>query len=419
MCVVGGGGTVFSIRFSRACATAALVTLAAGPSCALAQGAGQAADSKGVELGAFRLIPVLPLSTTYNDNVTLRRQGSSDIVFSASPQLKAESLWSNNSLILQASSHHRRYAKRSEQNNDEYTGSATGRLDVTSTLPINASVTYADKVEERGTPGDDAQTDRYVHYKLFTTTASVSKQLNRFRLDVHGRRSTYRYDELNIQNDGSEVTQSFRDRDVKGAGARLDYQYSAVTSIFVKGDYSEASYIHPSVFFADRGSKGLQLLGGLQFEITRLLHGEASLGFIQQKFDDPQYTNFSGFNYDVGLTYQPTVLTTVTFGASRSVTDSALVGVPGVLLSTFDLGVNHELLRTVTVTGSAQLERRVYRGIDRQEDVWSFGLAMTKTVNRFLALGLSYSRQQRTSSGVGQGLGYTSNRFSATVTASK
>ncbi|WP_164857313.1 outer membrane beta-barrel protein [Sphingomonas crocodyli] len=399
------------LRWILACAVISLPTESA-----LAQLQGAPVEGQGVVAGGFRLIPTLTFGTTFDDNVLLRDRRGSDVVGTVAPRVKATSTWSSNQLTVDASSQHRRYAKRSSQNNDAYRVKANGRLDITRTFPVSGAFSYGREVEERGSLGDDPDFDRYVKYQLMTGSLSASKQLNRFIVSANIGRSRYRYSDARER--GMIVDQSFRDRTIDTFGGRLAYQVGPTTNVFVSGSYNEVDYARPNLG-RDRSSKGATAMGGVGFELTRLLHGEVSLGYIRQEFDDPQFTDFAGLNYNATISYEPTALTSFSFGARRSLTDSAQRDVPGVMVSTFSLNMNHELLRTLILTGNVQLERRNFRGIDRSESYWLYGISARRIVNRFLSVALTYNRQERSSSGVIIGPNFRNNRVSLSMIITK
>ena len=48
--------------------------------------------------------------------------------------------------------------------------------------------------------------------------------------------------------------------------------------------------------------------GGVAFEITRLITGEIGVGYFQQDYVDPIYTDPDGFDYHAALIWNPTPL---------------------------------------------------------------------------------------------------------------
>jgi hypothetical protein len=148
---------------------------------------------------------------------------------------------------------------------------------------------------------------------------------------------------------------------------------------------------------------------GVRFELSRLLRGSAAVGYIRQEFSDARFSDISGINYDVSLSYKPTELTDVTLAAGRRLTDSALFQVVGVLTQDVELRVDHELLRNLTLQGSAGYSSYLYRGINRTDNRISLGLGARYKMNRLLSVALSGDRVSQDSGDI-TGRHYTSNR---------
>lgn len=374
-------------------------------------------QAQGFPAGAFRIYPTLRLSTTYNDSTRAQVNGASDdIIFSIAPSVTAQSQWANNALSATAFLQTNTFAKRSELNTTDFGASADGRLDVRRTWTIRGSGGYARLHEIRGTVGDLLTSNRYIEFDRANGALSISEQINRVAIAVNASAQQYRFQ--NVLTGGVLVDQTFRDRNVFDVGGRVSYQYSAVTSVFAGGSVSRIRYDRLQPGLLDRGSDGFSGLAGVHFELSRLLRGEVGFGYIQQRFRDPRFAAFNGFNYNASFSYQPTALTSFSFAATRRLTDSALQNVGGVLASQFEVSVDHELLRNVSVAANIGYINYEYRGIDRTDRRFTYGAGARYKLNRYLSAALSYDRTSVTSVQVGPG-GYDSDRGTLSIIASR
>jgi hypothetical protein len=377
-------------------------------------------QQQGFPAEAFRIFPTLRLSASYDDNVlidTTARRG--DAIITLAPEVRAVSQWARHSLIVDGFARVNRYLERDSLNNEEYGVGATGRLDVQRTFNITGSAGYDRLFELRGTPGDLAGVNRFIRYDATQVSIGANKQLNRVQLGAGGSLSTFRF--ASTLGGGNLVDQRFRNRDISGINGRVSYQYSAVTSVFVSGSANETQYLSRGATNLDRSSHGYSILGGVRFEVTRLLSGEASAGYLHQKFDDPRFAPFSGVNYNLALRYQPTLLTGFTLVADRRLTDSALQQAGGVLASRIAATAEHELQRNVLVSANLGYTRFNYRGLVRVDGRWTAGVGARYRLNRYLSAAASYAYLSQ-SLGVGGGLGgrdFDSNRFSISLIASR
>ncbi len=375
----------------------------------------QAFQPQGLPAGGFRLYPELRLSTGYDDNIVQsdeRRRGDGSFV--VAPTVTAKSQWSIHKLDAEAFYRDTRYFKRSEQNHDEYGASFDGRLDVLRTTNVTTSADYGRLAEQRGTPGDLFLSNQLVRYNRFLTQTQVYHQINRIGLGLGVSASSFRYD--NVAATGGMIAQNFRDRSISGANARVEYQYSAVTGLFVTGAYNAIDYQRRTLI--DRSSTGFNMLGGVRFQVSPFLRGTVGLGYIRQKFANAVFADFSGLNYNASLNYEPTTLTSLSLTAGRRLTDSAIFSVAGVLTQDVRLNVDHELLRNLNLQGHFTYSNFEYRGIDRSDNRFEFGAGARYKMNRTVSVALSGSRVTQDSGDL-LGRSYRSNRATLSLLLSR
>lgn len=372
---------------------------------------------QGFPLGGFRVYPTLRISGSYDDNVLVRGSDKrGDAVLTVSPQARAQSQWSRHALTVDAYARANRYARRGQLDREEYGVASSGRLDVLRTWVFTGAGSYARSFEQRGTPGDLDFVNRYIGFEEGQASVGISNQFNRVTVGVGAAATGLRYD--TALGGGNLVNQRFRDRNIGSVNGRVSYQYSAITSLFVAGTANRVRYRGDAASTIDRASDGYNVLGGARFEITRLLSGEVGLGYLNQSFRDPRYSDFSGLNYSLRLNYQPTALTGVSVTADRQLTDSALFQVGGVLASRVGVAVDHELLRNVLLAADLGYVRYTYRGLDRTDNRWTAGAGVRYRMSRYLSTALSYNRVSQ-SRDAAFGRDFSSNRFTLSLIASR
>ncbi len=372
---------------------------------------------QGLPLGGFRLYPSLRATLGYDDNVRLGggRRGGDGIVTLA-PALALRSQWSNHALNAAAFLRDHRYVNRGALDNDEYGASGDGRLDVLRDLTVTASAGAAHLVENRGSPGDLVVLDRFVEYNMANAAIGVTQRFNRIAITAQGSGTNFRYDDAGTR--ANPIEQTFRDRNVRTATLRAAYQYSAATSLFLTGGPTRIRYRAIAAGDPDRASNGWSVLGGVRFELSRLLSGEVAIGYIRQSFRDARYSSFSGLNYDADIRYAPTALTTFRLTASRRLTDSALRQVGGVLTSRVAVSAEHELLRNLILAANAGYDRYNYRGIGQDNRRFDLGLGARYKISRAFSTALSLNRIDQTAGG-SLGRRFVSNRVSLSLLAER
>jgi len=399
------------LRLAGGLLSAVLFSISASPARA------QALDllPQGLNLGSFRLFPTVPVKVTYDSNIRLLNTPVNDIIASVQPSVALRSSWSSHQLELLASSNLRRYKDNKDQNSNEWQLSGDGRVDVDSSFTISPSLTYARKVEVRGTPGDDARLVGQTRYKQLDGAAAVSKRFNRLSVSGQIGLSKLRYDDILI---GGVLTDlSFRNFTQTNGSLRLDYLISDLTNVFVTASANRSDYV-ANPFGLNRDGKGYTILGGLKLQPTSIISGEVSIGYLAQTFKDPSFKNFKGLNYNINISWKPTALTTVQLGGGRSIVNSALVGVPGILRSNVRLSVTHELLRDLILSPRLEREHEVYRGINRSQNRTSAGISARRIINRALSAVIGYDYQQLDVSGV-TNAGYKGSRVTLSIIVAK
>ena len=371
---------------------------------------------QGYPAGGFRIYPTLRLSTDYDDNISRSNDSKrGDGSFIVAPTIAARSNWSNHQLNSDAFYRSTHYFTRTAQNHDEYGANVDGRLDVMRTWKISGDAGYARLAETRGTPGDLFFSNRLIRLNTYNAGLQVSNQFNRINATIGASTQGYRYDDVNVG--GVIVDQGFRNRNVNGVNGRLEYQYSALTGLYVSGSYTQIDYRRALPTF-DRSSRGFSALGGVRFELSRLLSGQVGLGYIKQDFADPRFANLGGLNYNLSLKYQPTDLTSFSATASRRLTDSSLFAVVGVLTNDFRVSVEHELLRSLLLQGFLGYSNYNYRGINRVDNRFDIGAGARYRMNRFASLALSGEHVGQDAGDI-LGRSYSSNRATLSVILSR
>ncbi len=158
-----------------------------------------------------------------------------------------------------------------------------------------------------------------------------------------------------------------------------------------------------------RESTGIGARAGAQFELTRLITGEASVGYQLRRFEDGRLKDLGGLVADASLAYAVTPLTTITLRGTSELADTTIANVAGSFSRRASVEIAHALRRNWTLTGFAGVARNDFQGIRLVEDTWQAGLRTEYRLTRNVAVRASYTYEQLTSTT--PGAGYRSNVF--------
>jgi hypothetical protein len=233
-----------------------------------------------------------------------------------------------------------------------------------------------------------------VTYTTFEGWSSLEKTFNWLAVSADVAYHTADYEDVDAIGGGT-LDQDFRDGDIVIVGGRLGYLFSPGYSVFVDAHYNDRNY--------DSGigdSTGWRGLAGVAFEITNLITGEASAGYMHQDFHDTGDEE-SGFSYHVGLNWNPTPLIVVKLAGDRYVGESSVANSPGTIATTFLASVDYEVQRTLHVTPFIGVGFEDYVDSPLEDDAIFAGIGADYDVNRFLSVGFDYRYENVDYSGGG------------------
>lgn len=370
-------------------------------------------EALGVRLGGFMAYPRLEASAEYNDNIfATATDEESDTLFRVVPSLNVQSNWSRHYVQAYARGTFSRYADNSGENTNEADVGLNGRLDVQRFLKVDGGLSYQRLAEARTSQNAPDASFEPIEYNLARANLGVEKVFNRVKASATANFARYDYKngETNpsLFNPTGVVRQDDRDRDVVALTLRGDYALSPDTAVFIQGTVNNRDYNDPSTpTVAARDSDGYEVLAGANFEVSRLVRGDAGVGFVSQNYDDPRFEDVDGFGARVNLEWFPTELTTVSGTVQRVVEDSTQIGAGGFLSSSGSLQIDHELRRNVILSGTLAYADDKFKGVDRNDERWLAALSGTYLVNRYIGVSLGYTYMDQSSSGQDRGREFT------------
>ena len=104
-----------------------------------------------------------------------------------------------------------------------------------------------------------------------------------------------------------------------------------------------------------RNSSGGSVRAGTVFEFSRLLTGEAAIGWAARTYEDPRLLPLQGLLTSASLIWTATPLTTAKFLATTSIDETTVPGVSGVLTHLYTAEVDHDFRRWLTAIGQVHL----------------------------------------------------------------
>ncbi len=316
-------------------------------------------------------------------------------------EVTARSDWSVHSFRANLRGGYNYYLQNREANRPDLTGESTLRLNVTRDADIDWDLRSNIDSQRPGSPNLNARTLGRPLILGYGTSLGATQRFNRLSLNLRGSvdRTTY---ENGRDNTGATIIQSDRDQTQYGLRLRAGYELTPglVPFVEVAADRREFDRTFDLSGFR-RSSDGYTARAGATFEVTRLLTGEASVGYQIREYGDPRLKDLRGLVGDAALIWTATPLTTVTLRGRTDLADTTIPGVSGSVNRSFTLEIAHALRRNWIVTGFAGLNRTAFDAIRLTEDTWQVGLRNEYRLTRNLALRSSYTYERLVSTRAG------------------
>ncbi len=327
----------------------------------------------GVPAGAFDFYPAVELIGGYSTNPGHEPGGPGAWFYTVAPELRAQSNWSSHELKADLRGSYIGYSpdETPTLSRPYLNGKVDGRIDVARDTHIDLGGRLLVSTDNPGSPNLQAGLAKLPIYVVGGGTIGVGQRFNRFDVSVKGdfERTVYQNSTL---TDGSIVSNDDRNYDQYAGVLRGGYELSP--SLTPYAEVAVDTRVHD--LNADssgyqRNSNGVTAKAGAKFEFSRLLTGEAALGYTQRVYEDPRLANISGVVGNASLLWTADALNTVKLLAASSIGESTIAGVSGVLYRDIGVQLDHSFRRWLI--GSLKLGFGVddYVGLDRIDHRYS------------------------------------------------
>jgi hypothetical protein len=362
----------------------------------------------GLRLGTFIVSPAITQSLGYDTNPNRSStlpKGSA--VSRTDGELRIRSDWSTHSFTSNLRAGYSYYPNQRDASRPDAVGTSNLRLNVTRDTDIDFDTRVSLETQRPGSTNFNAATTERPNVYGYGGSAGVTQRFNRVSVNLRGSVDRTTYDNAR-DTLGGLIRQSDRDVTQLGGRLRLGYEVTPGVQPFVEVGADQRVFDER----ADqngfrRGSTGATARVGSSFELTRLLTGEASVGYQQRDFEDTRLKELRGVVGDAALVWSMTPLTTVTLRGATELADTTLPNVSGAVNRRLGIEVAHALRRNWTVTGFAGVARSRFDGTGLTEDSWSLGLRTEYRFTRTTAVRASFTHERLQSTAPGSD--YTAN----------
>ncbi|MPT47035.1 MAG: hypothetical protein E2598_01280 [Sphingobium sp.] len=338
-------------------------------------------DPVGLPMGSFRLFPQATVRGNYSNNIFRNKGSKSDVYTTIYGGVTARSTWSRHALILDGSVDQTLYATYSSEDALQYKVNAATRLDISSDAQLNVTLGRQRDVLDRTAIDNDLPDTSLVKADRDNATATLNVVSGNVIARLGGSYSKRDYKD-SYNDDGTVLSQQYRDVSDYGLNGRLAYELTPGRRAFVSLAYNRMD--HRLATSANRNLRQWEMLAGISSDITSLIRGQIAVGYIIANFDDETKDTRRGLTADVQLDYLYSELTTFTLKGRRSVRNMASVSASAAFVTEVSLGVNHELLRNLILTGEGSYEVADYIDGTNVTKAWTARFRANWMVDRHL-----------------------------------
>jgi len=334
-------------------------------------------DAQGVAIGSFTWFPAVTTSATATNNVFRQEDGRTDAFLTGRAEWVLRSDWSRHAFSFDGIVEQDLHAKYASENIFNYRARFDGRFDLSASGSVAMEAVQQRITQDRGSTSDILETREPISFDN-TGVMLVGRWGGRGRLQAQ-LEAAYLHREYNrAERPGGEPFDlSVRDMDDYRFAGQLSYRLGATTNLFVAGAHTWRQFPNLS----DRDTSIVEVLSGVDGNVTPLIRGRLGLGYISANFKSPAIETRAGLAVDVRMDFLVTDLTTVRLTARRDFRNVATVNSSAAFASSVRAGLDHELFRNVIVSPGLTYEEADYVDDERKADLISAELGARWLIN--------------------------------------
>ncbi|WP_165982127.1 outer membrane beta-barrel protein [Dankookia rubra] len=354
----------------------------------------------GVRLGAFTLTGQIDGGPGYDSNLEgTKTNKKSDGFMDEAAAASLDSNWTRHGVGVSGNMDSRQYFNNSGYDWIDWDVGGYGRYDFNSVTNAEARYRhYRDHLDVNSIDVQSAGITRPVPYDSDEFQATGTTQFGRIGLVGTGLHRTYRYQDVVIGGVPNRISQNDFDTTIGALGTSYAFSQGRFANVIFR--IQDISY--QNQISQGRNSFTWEVLGGFTYDFDGVWQGRVAFGWRERSYKDPNLKNFAGPAIEGQLTWAPTLLTTVRFNVARTIEESIRADAVSFNRTQGGIGVDHELLRNVILSGDFRADYREYQSPNQTAFDGIFTATARYLVNRNLTVigTYAYSRRFEASNGI-------------------
>jgi hypothetical protein len=344
-------------------------------------------DPLGVRLGSFMLTPSLTETTGFDSNVTGYSGGRGSAFAHTLGTASLLSQWSRDSLGASVTVDNTEYYAQPDQSFTNW-AITVGGTHILGDGEATLAYSHLD-LHETASDFGALQADVPVNYRVDDLRTFYAMPLGRMTLTPELDVQHYSYDNAIVL--GVPVSLRDQTRDVITAGATLRYPLTDQQSLVLVTEAIDNNYEFTAAGQPTATSHNGRVLAGVDDAARGPWHYRLLFGAEVRSFAAPQYGTRVAPVLEGTVVWTPNGQTTATLSAVRTIEDPADNGVQGYVLSKARLVLDRELRRNLLAQASVGYQDAEPIQAGTNQTNLLFGASLTRFLNRWARLVLSYS----------------------------
>lgn len=361
----------------------------------------------GLRLGGLTLFPAFEQSLGYDDNpnrLSGRQEGS--LVSRTDAEVRLRSDWSRHELTGELRGGYLTYPDVEGADRPDGQGRVNLRIDVLRDTQIDTEARFRLDTQRPGSPDLNAAVSERPLVASGGLSLGATHRFNRVIVGLRGSVDRTEYEDAKLSN-GATLDQSDRNVTEYGLRLRAGYELTPGVTPFVEAGVDKRVNHSCETCVTSRDSSGVTARIGTTLELTRIVTGEASVGYQVRDYDDPAVSELRGAVFDAALIWQATPLTTVRLRGGTSLDETTVTGAKGIVTQRAALEVQHDLRRNLSITGTVGFAQADYSGAGLVEETVTGQIRLDYKLTRSLVVRSSFTHERLRSTNPGSD--YTAN----------
>ena len=363
-------------------------------------------QAKGLDLGAFLLMPKMELDLARNSNIyATNYDAKHDIITTYRPEFALDSRFERHAINVVGRVERKEFDTFDKESVTNGFAQLSGRYDVTDRDTLNASLSYTHDHEDRGSPDDvGGLHPTEFHYLVLNTSGAINTGPLTSSLGFVAVKRDWEDTQT-----GTGISPShLRNRNEFDVTLREAYEFTPGYSWVNEGTLLRRIYQNDvDQFGVGRDSSGMRLGTGIGLDVSELIRGDFLAGYMRQDYTDDRLSDPSGYYVKARFNWSPSKLTTVIPTLERSIEETTANGVSALVRTAVSVTVRHELQRNIILGSMLGYSRDDQKGGNLIANTYEGLVRATYLFNRNFYSSLEVSEKHKLTNVDGSGFNQT------------